>query len=1216
MAAEKHVHFYTEKNRYPVFEEECEFIALRRMEMAGGDDNEKFDDYPTTKNNLVGLCLSGGGIRSATFNLGFIQALYKHKILQRVDYLSTVSGGGYIGSCLTALLNSGLHSGDTEKDKLKKTGTSPADQNKLHSDETLSLNGQDAAQNNDDRTPILWRDRLFPFANPFSATAEDRQTSKTNALPDHHDSAERAPLRHLRHYSNYLTAEGDLFQKYLGPMLAVIRGLVFNLIMILPVIIIAASVLAGLYQVPEFKLIKPYKIYSTLPGLKTALENQQGAKAGYEAFVIQQTKQNYSIDMAERMELVQHDPDLEIKVADFRKKIEDADEEVRSYWWAMLVIPTAALVLMIFFAYIFLFLKNTNLDERFIFSKCCSIAMLFCLGILAIQVFGAAIVYWKHFKIHNGLTLISLLAFLGPKLMKNVTVSTDKERKPWVKIMTSFILMALAPLILLYFTGYCVNYLMLGNGFLTQLFDWIPYVTDLKPLWIDILGAFLTGMVLLFITNNWFNINKFSLHNFYRDRLCRAYIFQADSSDFNIHQPIGRVIPKDPIKLSQLYDDGCTTIGPYHIINANLNLNKQSPSLDGKVIKDHSDHDETEPIFRKGESFIFSKFRCGSEKTGYIRTETYEDADRHIDLGTAMAISGAAVNIGMGQGDMPTFRMLMGLLNIRLGYWALNPIKCSSKRKLGKAPGTWEGLREWAGHYTLSGNYINLSDGGHFDNIGVYELLKRRCKYIIVGDAEADPDMKFQALANLIRLALIDFSIIIEMDISGLKRNADKKLSRQHCAMGIIKYPKCGSRIKEEIGYLFYCKSSLTGDEPTHLYEYRVKNPTFPHQSTADQWFDERQFEVYRELGFHVGYFSFHSAADITENFNMEELFVRLKQFWQPRSPATEQHFTKHSAELSRIISCINNDKHLAFIDAQIYPEWKGLMSNLKNPPRVQMWLPEKAEERRAGFYLCNQMIQLMENVYLDLNLDEHFDHPDNRGWMNLFKHWSWAGIFRVTWAISACTYGAKFQNFCKRRLKLETGVVIAENWGRKYNDRIGGSGGAICHPDALDDQSLETVMKEYANPYERMVAKKHISKTDTKLRSCYGFNLEVQNPLNEHEKIDFCIGFAYTKRLKCKIQVDFLRIQDHLRRMGLGRRALVKLVYKIIDEQKEKPGIEKPTTNDKLRVLELIELPECENDERPLQNRKVMNMLASVKTEIRHSIINHSDALPCVPEK
>src|SRR5262245_29009504 len=51
-----------------------------------------------TPHDLVGLCLSGGGIRSATFNLGVLQALSRLGVLERFDYLSTVSGGGYIGS--------------------------------------------------------------------------------------------------------------------------------------------------------------------------------------------------------------------------------------------------------------------------------------------------------------------------------------------------------------------------------------------------------------------------------------------------------------------------------------------------------------------------------------------------------------------------------------------------------------------------------------------------------------------------------------------------------------------------------------------------------------------------------------------------------------------------------------------------------------------------------------------------------------------------------------------------------------------------------------------------------------------------------------------------------------------------------------------------------------------------------------------------------------
>ena len=63
------------------------------------------DSAPSTKLALVGLSLSGGGIRSATFSLGVIQALAKHGLLKTVDYLSTVSGGGFIGSCLSSLLN-------------------------------------------------------------------------------------------------------------------------------------------------------------------------------------------------------------------------------------------------------------------------------------------------------------------------------------------------------------------------------------------------------------------------------------------------------------------------------------------------------------------------------------------------------------------------------------------------------------------------------------------------------------------------------------------------------------------------------------------------------------------------------------------------------------------------------------------------------------------------------------------------------------------------------------------------------------------------------------------------------------------------------------------------------------------------------------------------------------------------------------------------------
>lgn len=96
-------------------------------------------------------------------------------------------------------------------------------------------------------------------------------------------------------------------------------------------------------------------------------------------------------------------------------------------------------------------------------------------------------------------------------------------------------------------------------------------------------------------------------------------------------------------------------------------------------------------------------------------------------------------------------------------------------------------------------------------------------------------------------------------------------------------------------------------------------------------------------------------------------------------------------------------------------------MGDRMPPPSFSstLWLPSNYDEMRSGFYFCNSLIQMMENVYLDLDLEEHWEHPDNRGWMNLFHRWAWSGMFRVTWAASASCYGARFQTFCERRLHL-----------------------------------------------------------------------------------------------------------------------------------------------------------------------------------------------------
>ncbi len=1126
----------TREDPYPVFRSEIEFIRVRREMMCAANRAAHLEDYPTAENGLVGLCFSGGGIRSATFNLGLLQALYKHGILQRVDYLSTVSGGGYIGSCLTALLNSEF-----------KNPAAVQQEADRHRD------GQSS-------TGFLWDAKHFPFASPTQPVdCKDPISGKEDGacfVRPERESAEKEPARHLRYFSNYLTAEGNFVRKYLGPVLAITRGLLFNFLSIVPLVLMAAIVLASLYRVPSVN-IKGVALNFSMQDLKSALVDQRNAELRYKEFVYFRTPGLGTAGISQRIPIIRANPDISYREKQLLNVRRLAHAKVMAQWKAMLTIPLAALFVMMGCAFFVMQFYGTA-RRRFTFSFVFSCILFASLVLFAIQVFGAAIVYWNHWKVPNMLALISVLTFLGPKLAK-AGANSGQKKKPWIKMGLSILLMSLTPLILLYFTGWFVHYLLTPT----------PLGWPAMVLWG--VGA----IALLYVTNRWININRISLHNFYRDRLSRAYIIQSDSEPADPGSPFDRLNETDHIPLSGLYGGGYN-VGPYPIINANLNLSKKMPEDHKRTGRENED-EHKRGVFRNCESFIFSKYWCGSRKTGYVGTAAYEKADKHIDLATAMAISGAAANIGMGQGNMPAMRLLMGLLNIRLGYWAPHPGRSYgwvSRWLLGKSPGGLQAMREWIASYSLNGDFINLSDGGHFDNLGVYELLRRRCKYIIVGDAEADPQMQFQALAYIIRLARIDFGVDIEIDTSSLKRDRENGLSHQHCTVGIIKYPQCPEGDAEE-GYLLYCKSSLTGDEPEHLHEYRVKHPSFPHQTTADQWFDEQQFEVYRELGFHVGNTTFKPAFQIKTKAGMEDLFIRIKEFWQPRTLVSKNRFTQHARELSRILEIIKNDENLAFMDDQIFPEWRTFMSEASKKQAVNLWLPQNEKELRAGFYVCNLMIQLMENVYLDLNLESDYDHPDNRGWMNLFMHWAWSGIFQVSWAISACTFGAKFQKFCAARLELDImgDIVLHRIW------------------PADDAQPFLDCAAKHLNLFEVKEIEKHLSRHLRSPDQCYAFHLIVQSPLTQECAKAFCFGFALLIEAGNKVEIDYFRVQDHLRKMGLGRMALKALVSEIV---KQKDAEKVPLK--KRAALESIEMARWITTHKDEAVRKQFNsMLSSV---------------------
>jgi hypothetical protein len=277
---------------------------------------------------------------------------------------------------------------------------------------------------------------------------------------------------------------------------------------------------------------------------------------------------------------------------------------------------------------------------------------------------------------------------------------------------------------------------------------------------------------------------------------------------------------------------------------------------------------------RKGDFFLFSKCWSGAPAVGYLPTNQWKAAGAEVDLATVMAVSGAAASPQMGLESMPSLSALLTLLNIRLGFWIANPRSAAMG-----APGFVCLLREMTGMgMSESRPWLNLSDGGHIENMGVYELLRRRCKYIVCVDGEADPQSTFEGQMTLVRHAQIDFGVRIEPRLDEIRTDPKSKYSRTHSQLFRIYYPAAADGRPAAIGLMLYLKLSLTGDEAELLKRYRTIHPDFPHQSTLEQFYDEEQFEAYRQLGVHVAEGTF-SRALMTQNrepANVEDWFKQL----------------------------------------------------------------------------------------------------------------------------------------------------------------------------------------------------------------------------------------------------------------------------------------------------------------------------------------------------
>ena len=380
--------------------------------------------------------------------------------------------------------------------------------------------------------------------------------------------------------------------------------------------------------------------------------------------------------------------------------------------------------------------------------------------------------------------------------------------------------------------------------------------------WIPAAALFGSAVILGTVLSLRVNINEFSLHYFYKNRLVRCYL-GASNTQFRQADPFTGFDPQDDILLAKLRCDTPRAApgAPFPIINACLNVTSgtELATQERKAIGW-----TFTPCYS---GFVPSRSDADRAAAGAeIYDRAFVDTKRilgGVHLGTAFSISGAALGPNEGFHSSPQTAFLLTLFNVRLGWWTGNPRDHATWFR----PGPLFALRwlvlELLGFVNERSAYLNLSDGGHFENLGLYELVRRRCHFIIAIDGEEDSTYCFESLGAAVRKCRADFGI--EIEINPRPITPEKGHSSTHFAIGRITYPEPGS----EPGWLLYLKSSITGDEPADVEEYRRKNIEFPQQSTLNQFFSESQFEAYRELGFHVCQSTFR-------NFDVDKGFTNL----------------------------------------------------------------------------------------------------------------------------------------------------------------------------------------------------------------------------------------------------------------------------------------------------------------------------------------------------
>jgi len=929
-----------------VFAKEFAQVATSRNLRLGLDDGRA-----APPRNYIGLAFSGGGIRSATFNLGILQALAKTRLLHTFDYISTVSGGGYIAGWLMAWMhhqNIGIREIEKRLSVPPKSPQQAADQPEVHF-------LRDYSNYLTPRKGILGAD-FWAFLASYLRNTLLNQVILVLALL----SLLLVPrtIVHLLHGIELLEKHFQLSQSILLREVFTAQHIALGLGVAFALWAVACIGLNLITVEPAKKELADPAVAALRPKAVTALPAGNNSVCWFaqqwavQIFIViplvlaaalfTYRFGQFILDWHVRDHLWSRPPLIGMVIYLGQWTVACAVMRVALYFfgqrygltrtnapkeWIVLLTAgiTGAIIGYLFLPFALVLIRGHGQASQvynkwhvMVFGVPVEILIMLLAGVLHIGLMGrdfrdahrewwgrlggwlmlyalgwfflfliAVYFPWKIARLycweqclHTGhpITFTSgalwvLSTVYGVLFGKNKNTSDILPSDAWTKKLPAYIaritpyVFILGLLLTLSLLADVLAVWIMGNG--TRAFgfpnDWA------FTIWIPLLCV---ALFLLALVLSWrVDINEFSIHYLYRNRLIRCYL-GASVPDRHA-QPFTGFSEDDNLPLAAL-SIPTASADPRHgrplpIFNTSLNV------VRGKELALQT---------RKARSFAFTPVFSGFTRS---RTDQREwqafygptckgaskmlGAPQGITLGTAVAVSGAAASPNMGSYSQPALAFLMTIFDVRLGWWIGNPGK---KHWASGSPrfGFYWLLRELLGSTNDDSDFVYLSDGGHFENLAVYELVRRRCRLIVACDASCDPGYSFGDLHNAMERCRTDFGVDISFaELAPLcpvpdPANPCCRRAKAHFAVGKIRYNP-DSHLED--GTIIYIKPSLVEGDPRDVLAYEHIDKTFPHDSTANQWFDETHFESYRALGESAG-----AAASIAIEPEINRLLHRL----------------------------------------------------------------------------------------------------------------------------------------------------------------------------------------------------------------------------------------------------------------------------------------------------------------------------------------------------